>query len=68
MDIAPNALRTQPMAALAPSGARLTGKRKMPAPIIVPMTTELASQCRWFAPASGAPMGMAPAWLSASSA
>src|SRR6185369_7794869 len=39
MHIAPNPLITQPMEALSPSGARLTGNMKIAPPMIVPTTS-----------------------------
>src|SRR6185369_611096 len=39
MHMAPNPLTTQPIRALGPSGARLTGSMKMPAPMMLPTTS-----------------------------
>ena len=41
MQITPTPLITQPISALGPSGARLTGSMKMPEPMIVPTTIAL---------------------------
>ena len=41
---APPIVITQPMSAFGPSGARLTGSRKMPEPMIVPTTSALVIQ------------------------